>query len=248
MTKIMAACALSKLDKWQEQAIQTKEKYKEIEMSEEFEQLTADVIARTSFGSSYELGKEVFEVQKELFQRAVASSTDITIPGSEYIPTKWNVQTWKLNRRAKNTLKRIIQSKLNSEDETYSDSRYGDDLLGLMLGTLMDESSRKQGIWLNMDEIIDECKMFFFAGHETTSHLLTWTVFVLSLHGEWQERLREEVLRECGTEIPDADKLGKLKLVRTHQFLPLLFNIMHTSVSSSHITLLLSHQEQMNED
>ncbi|XP_058082239.1 cytochrome P450 709B1-like [Magnolia sinica] len=213
MTKTMAACTLSKLDQWQEQAIQTKEKYKEIDMSEEFQQLTADVISQTAFGSSFIEGKEVFEVQKELLQRAAASSNNIFIPGSQYIPTRWNVQTWKLNRRAKNTLKRIIESKLNSEDERHSDSRYGDDLLGLLLGTLMAESGRKQGIQLDMDEIIDECKTFFFAGHETTSHLLTWTMFALSLHSEWQESLREEVLRECGTEIPDSDKLSKLKLV-----------------------------------
>ncbi|XP_058084248.1 cytochrome P450 709B1-like [Magnolia sinica] len=213
MTKTMASCALSMLDKWQEQAIQTKEKYKEIEISEELEQLTADIISQTAFGSSFKEGKEVFEVQKELLQRGAASSTNIIIPGSEYIPTRWNIQTWKLNRRAKNTLKRIIESKLNSEGERFSDSRYGDDLLGLMLGTMMAESSRNQGIRLDMDEIIDECKTFFFAGHDTTSHSLTWTMFALSLHSEWQERLREEVLRECGMEIPDADKLGKLKLV-----------------------------------
>jgi PHYB activation tagged suppressor 1 len=64
-----------------------------------------------------------------------------------------------------------------------------------------------------MDEIIDECKQFFFSGHETTAKLLTWTIFLLSLHQEWQERLREEVLTECGMGIPDADMVSKLKLV-----------------------------------
>ncbi|XP_058084247.1 cytochrome P450 709B1-like isoform X5 [Magnolia sinica] len=213
MRKRMAACILSMLDGWQERAIQTEEKYKEMDMSEEFLQLTADIIAQTAFGSSYIEGKEVFEIQKELVQRAAASSHDVFFPGREYIPTRWNVQTWKLKRRTRNTLKRIIEKKLNSEDERHLESSYGDDLLGLLLGMPMAESSRKQGGQLDMDEIIDECKTFFFGGHETTSHLLTWTTLLLSLHNEWQERLREEVLRECGTEIPDADKLSKLKLV-----------------------------------
>lgn len=79
----------------------------------------------------------------------------------------------------------------------------------------MDGDDGGQGsLRLDMDEIIDECKTFFFAGHETTSHLLTWAVFLLSSNAEWQEKLREEVLRECGVVgVPDAERLGKLKLV-----------------------------------
>ena len=67
----------------------------------------------------------------------------------------------------------------------------------------------------HMDEIIDECKTFFFAGHDTTSHLLTWAIFLLGTHPEWQQKLREEVLRECGgTGTPlHGDALNKLKLV-----------------------------------
>ncbi|XP_058084244.1 cytochrome P450 709B1-like isoform X3 [Magnolia sinica] len=214
MTKRMAACILSVLDGWQEQAIQTEEKYKEMDISEEFLQLTADILTQTAFGSSYMEGKEVFEVQKELIQRAAASLHDVFFPGCQYIPTSWNVQTWKLKRRARNTLKRIIEKKLNSDDGRHSEySSYGDDLLGFLLGIPMAKSSRKQGGQLDMDEIIDECKTFFFGGHDTVSHLLSWTTLLLSLHNEWQEKLREEVLRECGMEIPDADKLSKLKLV-----------------------------------
>jgi PHYB activation tagged suppressor 1 len=71
---------------------------------------------------------------------------------------------------------------------------------------------------MSMDEIIDECKTFFFAGHDTTSHLLTWAVFLLGTHPEWQQKLREEVLRECGgTAAPiNGDALNKLKIVSTY--------------------------------
>lgn len=70
---------------------------------------------------------------------------------------------------------------------------------------------KRDELALTMDEIIDECQTFFFAGHETTSHLLTLTMFLLSVYPEWQERLREEVLRECRKENPSADMLTRLK-------------------------------------
>lgn len=91
---------------------------------------------------------------------------------------------------------------------------WGDDLLGLLLGSSVEESKRQAGSGLTVDEIIDECKTFFFAGHETTSNLLTWAIFYLGSNLDWQSKLRDEVVSVCGTtEIPDSDKLAKLKLV-----------------------------------
>ncbi|EMS56429.1 Secologanin synthase [Triticum urartu] len=92
---------------------------------------------------------------------------------------------------------------------------YGNDLLGLMLEANSSAGAGGQkAAAISMDEIIDECKTFFFAGHDTTSHLLTWAIFLLGTHPEWQQKLREEVLRECGgTGTPlHGDALNKLKL------------------------------------
>lgn len=58
---------------------------------------------------------------------------------------------------------------------------------------------------------MDECKTFFFAGHETTSNLLTWTVFLLAINLNWQNIVRKEVESICGTDIPDAYMLSKMK-------------------------------------
>jgi len=74
-----------------------------------------------------------------------------------------------------------------------------------------EHGGKQQQISLSMDGIIHECKTFFFASHETTALLLTWTVFLLSVYPEWQERLRKEVLREFGKDNPSGDNLSKLK-------------------------------------
>lgn len=203
MTKQMAECTLSMFDIWHGQMAQ-EDHGSAIEVNGQFEELTADVIAHAAFGSSFREGKEVFLAQKDLQMHIISTSLNIELPGYKYLPTKSNRQMWKLERKIKNTLLSIIHSRLNSEQ-----SGYGDDLLGLM----MESTQKQEGTGLNLDEIVDECKTFFFAGHETTSHLLTWTMFLLSTNQEWQERLREEVTDECGTKIPDADNLNKLKLV-----------------------------------
>jgi cytochrome P450 len=51
---------------------------------------------------------------------------------------------------------------------------------------------------------------FLLAGHETTAVLLTWTVYVLTKHPEYQERARQEVSPRkvsfwvCRTEATEA--------------------------------------------
>lgn len=129
---------------------------------------------------------------------------------ARYLPTKSNRMKWTLEKKLKATFMAIIQPRLASKG-----NGYGDDLLGLMLEAcfMTEQGEQRDELTLTMDEIIDECKSFFFAGQDTTSHLLTWTMFLLSVYPEWQERLREEVLRECGKANPTADMLSKLKEV-----------------------------------
>ncbi|CAN6243933.1 unnamed protein product [Urochloa humidicola] len=205
MTGAMAACAGEVIKAWEARAL-AGGGVATVEAGQGFMEMTRDVISHTVFGSSYRQGKEVFLAQREL--QAMAFSSSYSIPTMQYAPTRANLRRLQLNRRVRDMVMPIINDRLASAKEG---GGYGADLLGLML------EANVAGDGMSMDEIIDECKTFFFAGHDSTAQLITWATFLLGTHPEWQQRLREEVLREFGvTGTPLhllGDVLSKLKLV-----------------------------------
>eukprot|EP00250_Pteridium_aquilinum_P017218 c23513_g1_i1 orf=182-1735(+) len=204
MTPTMTACIAEMLDKWQSQLDGLGSK--EIDVHEQFKVLTADIIAHTAFGSSYEEGKVVFKLQHEQQLLFVKVGLSIYIPGSRFLPTAHNRYTWKLQKEVKETITRIIKNR--------GDNYVGNDLLGtLMAANRKELLGSQKNLSLSMQDIVDECKTFFFAGHDTTATLLTWTTMLLAINPEWQERTREEVLLVCGKESPSYDSLQSLKIV-----------------------------------
>ena len=61
--------------------------------------------------------------------------------------------------------------------------------------------------------IVDNCKNIYFAGHETTAAAASWSLMLLALYPEWQDRIRTEVAEICPNGLPDADSLPLLKTV-----------------------------------
>lgn len=57
----------------------------EIDMWPEFQNLTGDVIARTAFGSNFEEGKQIFQIQAEQAELLIKAARSVYIPGSRCI-------------------------------------------------------------------------------------------------------------------------------------------------------------------
>ncbi|OQU75614.1 hypothetical protein SORBI_3K043800, partial [Sorghum bicolor] len=180
----------------------------EVDVWPEMQRLTGDVISRVAFGSSYLEGRRIFELQEEQVHLAMLVANKIHIPGYMMLPTRVNRRMKRIAAEIEGILRGMIatrESSLRAGKET------SDDLLGLLL-----EGSGGGGGGMSTDDIIGECKLFYFAGMGTTAVLLTWTMVVLAMHQEWQDRAREEVLRVFGgacRSVPDYDGLSRLKIV-----------------------------------
>ncbi|CAI0543049.1 unnamed protein product [Linum tenue] len=206
------------LDKWTQAMSNSGEV--EVEVSEWFQNLTEDVITRTAFGISYDDGKAIFQLQGQQMLLAAESFQKVFIPGYRFemenslffffrfFPTRRNVNSWKFDKEVRKSLTKLIDVRRESSSSaTAASPAPAKDLLGLMI-----EASKSRPNDVTPNDIVEECKSFFFAGKHTTSNLLTWTTVLLAMHPRWQALARDELLRVCGSrDIPSKDDLIKLK-------------------------------------
>uniref|UniRef100_A0ACD5UML0 Uncharacterized protein n=1 Tax=Avena sativa TaxID=4498 RepID=A0ACD5UML0_AVESA len=178
-------------------------------MSSQSSKLTGDVISRTAFGSNYLEGARIFQLQSEQLERIIAGSLKIGIPCYLYLPTKNNRKMHQINRE----IESIVHGLIGKRRQAMQGENAKDDLLSLMLESNMRNSNGQSILGMTVEEVVEECKMFYFAGTETTSILLTWTMIVLSMHPEWQDRAREEAVGLFGKNKLEHEDLSGLKTV-----------------------------------
>ncbi|KAM3285923.1 cytokinin hydroxylase [Capsicum chacoense] len=183
----------------------------EFEIGEYMTRLTAEIISRTEFDSSYEKGKQIFHLLTLLQHRCAQASRHLCFPGSRFFPSKYNRDIKALKMEVERLLMEIIQSRKDRVGIGRSSS-YGNDLLGMLLNEMQKKRS-SNGFSINLQLIMDECKTFFFAGHETTALLLTWTVMLLASNPSWQDKVREEINQVCKGDSPTVEHLPKLTLL-----------------------------------
>ncbi|KAI6684885.1 hypothetical protein NL676_030798 [Syzygium grande] len=158
----------------------------------------------TDSRGSYEEGKKIFELQKEQAVLVLEAYFSLYLPGFSLLPTKKNKRRYYLDQQIKSMIRKIIRRK---EKAMQNGESCTDDLLSLLLQRRGADSD------MTIEDVVEECKLIYFAGQETTANWLTWTMVVLSMHPEWQEKAREEVLKVCGDRIPNIDEINRLKIV-----------------------------------
>lgn len=201
MVPEMSESVAEMLERWKEH------EGKEFDVFKDFGLLTTEVISRTAFGSSYMEGKHIFEMVAKLTAITVKNLYTVKFPGISWlIRTDDEIEAEKLERGIKNSILELVSKREKGKDGMYE--KFGNDYLGQLMKLLHESDTNKR---ITIDQMIDEVRTLYGAGHLTTTSLLGWSVFLLALHPEWQEKARKEVFLFCGLEKPTSDAIARLR-------------------------------------
>ncbi|PAN49476.1 hypothetical protein PAHAL_9G451800 [Panicum hallii] len=221
MSAVTAEATEQMTRRWCDQILQNgAQRAAEIRVDRAISDLTAGIIGRVAFGTRDQEAGEVLQLLHEM--QAMGAAAMLDAPILWYLPTRRNLKVRRLDKLVRTKIMAMMEARVAAKDDATCGGGYGDDLLGLMLEAWSPERQAGSDGTLTTEEVIDECKTFFGAGQETTATLLVWAMFLLSTHPQWQEKVREEVLREfsCdagggggGVVVPNTDVLARLKLL-----------------------------------
>ncbi|XP_057481479.1 cytochrome P450 CYP749A22-like [Actinidia eriantha] len=180
---------------------------KEIDVFKEFGLLTTEVISRTAFGSSYGDGKHIFKMMANLTSLTVKNVYNVRFPGISWLlKTSDEIEAENLERGIKSSILELVNEREIPKNGEVGN--FGSDYLGQLVKIFHEPDKNKR---ISLEQMIDEIKALYGAGHLTTTNLLAWTVFLLAIHTEWQEKAREEVLELFGRKTPTSDGIARLK-------------------------------------
>ncbi|MBA0782580.1 hypothetical protein Gotri_000443 [Gossypium trilobum] len=87
---------------------------------------------------------------------------------------------------------------------------FGRGFLGLLVNAYHEADGKNR---LSIQDLVDECKTFYFSGQETVNSLLAWATLLLAIHTDWQDKARAEVIEVFDNQNPDSEGMAKLKMI-----------------------------------
>lgn len=216
MQFMMAAfsdCSSELVDRWEKLIIGSKGGSSiEVDVRPELQNFSRDVISRTAFGSSYEEGTRVFEFQTQQAELLLHASLTAFIQGFRFLPTSTNNRMKAIQKEVHGILKKMIERRKTAILQ--GEGKHSSNLLDLLIESNL-RHAEELGVrnLMTTEDIVEECKLFYIAGQETTASLLTWTLILLGKYPTWQTRAREEVLHVLGNNKTDMDCLNRMKIV-----------------------------------
>lgn len=176
-----------------------------IEIEEVTSHAAADVIFRTLFSIPIEneIAAEVFNEFRDYQRSQPIVNIAAFLPLPRWMPRFFRRRTRETAKSIRSLIARLTQARA---DEIAAGTA-PDDLATKIMTTEDPETGER----FTPEEMVDQVAIFFLAGHETSASALAWTLYLLALYPEWQERLAQEsaALNDC-----DFKVMSELKLSR----------------------------------
>ncbi|WNB76267.1 cytochrome P450 [Methylomonas koyamae] len=155
----------------------------QVNLCSEMMRLTLEVITQTMFGTSVLDRIEAIAPALDTALRHAAASLLNPLSLPPFVPTPGN----RAFNRAMATLDGVVYGII--EQRRTNPAAAGGDLLDMLLQA----RGKDSGAGMSDRQLRDEVLTIFSAGHETTSNLLSWTLYLLARHPDALGRLRREL-------------------------------------------------------
>ncbi|MEX5576564.1 cytochrome P450 [Pseudophaeobacter sp. A-200-2] len=158
----------------------------EVEIESVTSHVAADVIFRTLFSIpiEHEVAAEVFSRFRD-YQR---SQPILNLAAFVPVP-RWMPRFFRKGTRENATRIRALITQLTDERAAEIAAGTAPQDLATKIMTTADPET---GARFSTEEMVDQVAIFFLAGHETSASALAWTLYLMAIYPEWQERVAEE--------------------------------------------------------
>ncbi|WP_224449247.1 cytochrome P450 [Haloprofundus salilacus] len=151
-----------------------------VDLLNELSTLALRILAKSLFDvDSRERERAIRRGAEAIQERSDASSLTSFLP--KWLPTPTNRRFRRATAEFEATVETLVAEHRAADDA-------GDDLLSLLLGVEYDDGSA-----MSEREVRDQLVTFLFAGHETTSLAMTYTLYLLAQHPDRLRKLRTEI-------------------------------------------------------
>jgi len=164
----------------------------------------ADVIFRTLFSIPIEdeTATAVFEKFRDHQRTQPILNLRAFIPGPRWMPRFFSRATKSTARDIRRLITDLTERRMFEIDAGTAP----DDLATKIMST----ADPVTGQTFSTQEMVDQVAIFFLAGHETSASALAWTLYLLAMHPDWQDRLADE----AAAATPDFASVSKLRVSR----------------------------------
>ncbi|NIZ62253.1 cytochrome P450 [Sedimentitalea sp. CY04] len=159
---------------------------KPIEIEAHTSHAAADVIFRTLFSIpiEHEIASQVFTRFRDYQRSQPILNLAAFIPVPRWMPRFFKKST----KRDAAEIRRLI-TRLTAERMQMIETDDAPDDLATKIMTTSDPVTSER---FTTEEMVDQVAIFFLAGHETSASALAWTLYLLALYPEWQDKVADE--------------------------------------------------------